>query len=413
MIRSRAELSSWRGSSRQRPAQYTAATTSKGTRGGGGVIRNTLEFTQTAARQLSKMVRTASLCVALATAAAFMSATESGVLVRIVQITDTHIGEGCEGELSYEACKPTRALTDAVRKINLLDPRPTAVLLTGDITSSALMPEFEAANTIMSALEVPWMPILGNHDSWPYQRNADNSFSQTETPIGDQYFAQVFGERLKEGSKGAAGAVSVSGWPTSTCLNGNFGFQTWHHNFVLSFPALPTLKVLALDFTARGNALPEPGVGPEAELHDYPCGTLPWLDTQLRGFAADPSTNATESSTTTKSKMRFFVAQHHPYHNRGQGKIPCVTFFFLVVCLSFSLTFFFRPLRISPPSLPLPLFPSLLLNFSHPSEAFSPFGKNEVSVSSHTPLSSFSARVYRLVCWISVTSSPPTTQVSL
>lgn len=113
----------------------------------------------------------------------------------------------------------------------------------------------------------------------------------------------MFGERLKEGSKGSG--VSVSQWPTGTCENGNFGFQTWHHNFILQFDTLPSLSVLGLDWTARGNALPEPGVGPEAELHNYPCGTLPWLDKQLKSLANQPSANST----------RFFLAQHHPFHN--------------------------------------------------------------------------------------------------
>lgn len=241
--------------------------------------------------------------------------------VVLVQVTDTHIGEGCNGDLSYNNCKPTRALTDAVRKINMLDPRPTAVLLTGDITSSALMPEFAMANSIMSELRMPWLPIIGNHDSWPYERHADGSFSQTDTPTGDEFFAAVFGERLKEGPKGDGG-VWVSGWPTSSCVNGNFGFNTWHHNFVLTFPAFENFKVIGLDWTARGNALPEPGVGPEAELHDYPCGTLPWLDTKLRTFASEPSANTT----------RFFLAQHHPFHNReafspfGRNEVKNFTF---------------------------------------------------------------------------------------
>ena len=228
-----------------------------------------------------------------------------GQVVRLVQVTDTHIGEGCNGDLSYEGCKPVRTLMDAVAKINALDPQPTAVLITGDITSSALMPEFVKANEILSALKAPWFPLLGNHDSWPYERHSDGSFNQTDTPIGDQYFAEIFGDRLKSGSKGSGGVVSVSEWPTGTCENGNFGFQTWHHNFVLSFDSLPTLKVLGLDWNARGNALPEPGVGPEAELHNSPCGTLPWLDEQLKSLAAQPTAKST----------RFFLAQHHPFHN--------------------------------------------------------------------------------------------------
>lgn len=227
-------------------------------------------------------------------------------VIRIVQITDTHIGESCNGDLSYDACKPVRALTDAVKKVNELLPRPTAVFVTGDITSSALLVEFQKANEILSALTMPWFPVLGNHDSWPYEKKSDGTFTQSSTPIGDEYFAQTFSERLNAGPKDKSGEVTVSDWPTASCKNGDFGFQTWHHNFIVQFKSLQNLKVLGLDWTARGNALPEPGVGPEAELHNYPCGTLPWLDSHLKTFAKEDTANAT----------KFFIAQHHPFHNR-------------------------------------------------------------------------------------------------
>ena len=220
--------------------------------------------------------------------------------IKIAIVTDTHIGESCNGDLSFEGCKPVRALTLAVDKINSMN-NVDIVFVSGDITSSALYEEFVKADEILSSLNVPYYPILGNHDSWPYSRHSDGTFNQTDVPIGDQYFAQVFGNRLKEGRKGKIS--SVSDWPTGTCTNGDYGYQTWHHNFIVQFPdVFPNLQILGLDWVSRGNALPEPGVGPEAELHDYPCGTIDWISNTIPKY----HTNDT----------KYFIVQHHPFRNR-------------------------------------------------------------------------------------------------
>jgi hypothetical protein len=79
------------------------------------------------------------------------------------------------------------------------------------------------------------------------------------------------------------------------------GVFTWHTNFEVRFASLPQLSVLALDWVARGSAAPYAGVGPEAELHAYDCGTTGWLGERI---AASPASD------------RFFLVQHHPFHNR-------------------------------------------------------------------------------------------------
>jgi hypothetical protein len=158
--------------------------------------------------------------------------------------------------------------------------------------------------------------LTGNHDSWPYTRH-DGTFNQTDTPEGDKVFAQVFGDILAE-TKKYPNAVT-SDWPSGSVTNGDFPqYESWFHNFVVTFPAFSSkFKILNLDWVARQDALPEPGVGPQAELHDFPGGTLPWLDATL---AAQPQ------------DMSFFLMQHHPFHNRfsfspfGHNKIMNFTF---------------------------------------------------------------------------------------
>ena len=159
--------------------------------------------------------------------------------------------------------------------------------------------------------------VLGNHDSWPYSRHSDGSFNQTSTPEGDKVFANIFGDILSEKTKYLNAKTSL--WPTKSVPNGDFPqYESWFHNFVVTFPGFSSkLKFLNLDWVAREDALPEPGVGPQAELHDFIGGTLQWLDSTLQVQSKD---------------SKFFIMQHHPFHNRfsfsphGQNKIMNFTF---------------------------------------------------------------------------------------
>ena len=264
----------------------------------------------------------AALCLLLSGGAA-TGIDISNAKIRIATVTDTHIGENCNGDLSYDNCTPVRALTDAVKKMNSLVPKLDGVFVTGDLTSSALKEEFVKIREILDGLDVPFWPVLGNHDSWPYVKFENGSFAETETPIGDQFFTEVFSDIVSGElyNKKFFSTSKTLGWPKESCLNQDFGFQSHFHNFYVEFPKFSDkFTLLALDWVARGSAAPFAGVGPEAELHEFPCGTMEWLAGTLSSHAERSRDN------------RFFIMQHHPFRNRdiwdpyGKNEVKNFTF---------------------------------------------------------------------------------------
>ena len=230
--------------------------------------------------------------------------------LRVGFVTDIHIGEKCNGILIKEKCPPMQDIAAAFAKMNTLNL--DAVFLSGDLTSSALLEEFYTLRELLGELNVPWWPLLGNHDAWPYTSHDDGTFNQTDTPIGDAYFAQVFGDVLSSNVADERLAKlyinsSTKNWPSQECHNGYYNtFDSWFHNYDVIFPNFSQdFHFLSLDFVARGAALPEPGVGPEVELHDFECGTLDWLTKQL------------DLIKNEQANSKFFIVQHHPFHNRA------------------------------------------------------------------------------------------------
>jgi Icc protein len=86
-----------------------------------------------------------------------------------VQLSDPHVvgdRQSATGQRLYGGAVDTAALlARMVEAINRLDPRPDVVLLTGDI--AALQGEavdYEAARRALDRLEIPYLPVPGNHD---------------------------------------------------------------------------------------------------------------------------------------------------------------------------------------------------------------------------------------------------------
>lgn len=80
----------------------------------------------------------------------------------LAQITDTHINAGRRkslGKVDTAGC-----LDAVIEHLNGLQPRPDAVVITGDLTDEGQPDEYATLRDILSALIPPWYVIPGNHD---------------------------------------------------------------------------------------------------------------------------------------------------------------------------------------------------------------------------------------------------------
>ena len=76
----------------------------------------------------------------------------------VVQLSDLHLRAGEDG------VGPAQRLERALRQVTTLQPRPTAVLLSGDIVDTPSTAAYEQARELIAGLGLPVHAIPGNHD---------------------------------------------------------------------------------------------------------------------------------------------------------------------------------------------------------------------------------------------------------
>lgn len=76
----------------------------------------------------------------------------------IVQLSDLHLRAGEDG------VGPARRLEGTLRQVAILQPRPTAVLLSGDVVDTPSTAAYEQAQELIAGLGLPIHAIPGNHD---------------------------------------------------------------------------------------------------------------------------------------------------------------------------------------------------------------------------------------------------------
>ncbi len=78
----------------------------------------------------------------------------------LAQFTDTHVLERDE----VHFLDNNASLASIVASLNAELPRPDLVLATGDLTNWGLPPQYEVLSELLSDLELPVLPLMGNHD---------------------------------------------------------------------------------------------------------------------------------------------------------------------------------------------------------------------------------------------------------
>lgn len=108
----------------------------------------------------------------------------------LAQITDLHIKR--PGALAYRRVDTAACLRRCVARLNALEPRPDAVLVTGDLVDLGTEDEYRHLAQLLAPLETPVYLMVGNHDDRaalravfdaPYLRD-DVAFVQYAVDIG-------------------------------------------------------------------------------------------------------------------------------------------------------------------------------------------------------------------------------------
>lgn len=232
---------------------------------------------------------------------------EPGALYKFsfIHLTDIHIGEGQgdygttgflndtmpAGDVGYTA----ERLRHAVNWINRYADRYNIkfVVVTGDITDSGERSEFEKAKEILDALAIPYVPQIGNHDIWPYIRYQ----FEAEYAYGDSVMFEVFRETYDKAKD------FFDFWDDGTrltrVLNPESGLEHYHQNFMFEYKGF---GFMMFDHNPRYHVTrEEPGIGPEARMHDFPGGTFEWLSKTLKNYP-------------NKGNRNIFLLSHHPPH---------------------------------------------------------------------------------------------------
>lgn len=223
-----------------------------------------------------------------------------------VHITDVHIGEhipgGDYGTKGYfdslsgnEGGYSVERLRYSISWINkhYKEQGIKFVIVSGDITDSGEKSEFYQFKKMMDSLEVPYVPLMGNHDAWPYNRFGTEASYACGDSIMNEIFASTF-ENLK--STFTVNSDSrLTAWKNpesnSTAYLQNFSLSYMEYNLVF------------LDFNPRYHVRKdEPGIGPEAQLMDYKGGSLPYMRNALH-------------QAQQKNENVFIITHHPPIKN--------------------------------------------------------------------------------------------------
>ncbi|MCS6979335.1 MAG: metallophosphoesterase [Flavobacteriales bacterium] len=220
----------------------------------------------------------------------------------LAHATDLHVGQGLKhrdygmpGFLdSLEGLTGgvgTQRLNELIEKLNAVvrEGRKVLVILSGDLTDSGELSEFMEVRRKLNGLSVPWVPLMGNHDTWPYTSCED----EAPAALGDILMTKVFGDVFDTLKQYFQFQGDQRLKPCPDPLSGQVAYL---QNFSFS---LQGRRFIFLDFNPRYHVrLNEPGIGPEVCLHAQDCGTIGFLEKQLQ--------------EARKAGAKVTLISHHP-----------------------------------------------------------------------------------------------------
>ena len=245
-------------------------------------------------------------------------------------ITDLHIGKGdpdddyngptwddltpgnysgVDNIMARENLKKSVEIINAKRELYNID----FVVVTGDIADSAELSEFKEAIEILNNLEVPWIPIIGNHDVWPY-------YDKNPDPLDPDYARTEMAPEVGPGNEGADEFFDNIFYPQYLYLSRFFKSWIWdkadtpiwnpttnpeHYSYFQNFAFdYNGYHFIGLDFNARDNVpWPYKGVSAEGNLYNFSGGTWDWFTNHLQQYIIEHS----------ESKENIILFAHHPF----------------------------------------------------------------------------------------------------
>jgi len=200
-------------------------------------------------------------------------------------LTDVHIGEG-EGDYGtpgyidtltgYEEGYAVRRLREALTylKQNWTAHKLAFIAVTGDLTDSGERSEYLRFQAIMDSVGLPYIAFIGNHDVWPYV----NASNEAPWAYGDS-LAVVWLNSMYSRFQNLVDAWQSGPSLFQSVWNPERNHPSRFHNFYFDFRGV---RFVAVDGVTRQPApFGQAGVGPAADLHDFPGGTIRFLDTLL------------------------------------------------------------------------------------------------------------------------------------